>query len=194
MRSRAPRGPGRRRGRGSARRQRTIADDEARNDIILNDVIAALEEGRSPILLTKRRDHLEFFERILRGVARNLVVLRGGMGAKKRAAIARRFEEIPREQERLVLATGRYIGEGFDDARLDTLFLALPVSWKGTLVQYAGRLERRGGGRERSGSSTTSTAPSRCSRRCSGDGCGGTRRSGTACTKGPNTAPAKPWS
>ncbi|MCK9461033.1 MAG: helicase [Proteobacteria bacterium] len=114
---------------------------------ILNDVMAALEEHRSPILLTERRDHLEFFERKLLGVARNLVVLRGGMGAKQRAAIARRFEEIPRDQERLVLATGRYIGEGFDDARLDTLFLALPVSWKGTLVQYAGRLERRGGGK-----------------------------------------------
>lgn len=50
---------------------------------------------------------------------------------------------IPAAEERLVLATGRYIGEGFDDARLDTLFLALPVSWKGTLVQYAGRLHRQ---------------------------------------------------
>ncbi|MDD5308700.1 MAG: DEAD/DEAH box helicase family protein [Deltaproteobacteria bacterium] len=119
-----------------------LASDDARNDLILNDVIAALEEGRSPILLTERRDHLEHFEAKLRSFARNLIVLAGGMGAKQRKAIAQRFREIPDNEERLVLATGRYIGEGFDDARLDTLFLALPVSWKGTLVQYAGRLHR----------------------------------------------------
>jgi superfamily II DNA or RNA helicase len=119
-----------------------LAADDARNDLILNDVIAALAEGRSPILLTERRDHLEHFEAKLRGFARNLIVLAGGMGAKQRRAIAHRFAEIPDDEERLVLATGRYIGEGFDDARLDTLFLALPVSWKGTLVQYAGRLHR----------------------------------------------------
>jgi len=119
-----------------------LTKDEARNDLILNDVIAALEEGRSPILLTERRDHLEHFEAKLRGFARNLIVLAGGMGVKQRKAIAQRIAEIPDDEERLVLATGRYIGEGFDDARLDTLFLALPVSWKGTLVQYAGRLHR----------------------------------------------------
>lgn len=119
-----------------------LAGDDARNDIILNDIITALEAGRSPILLTERRDHLELFERKLHGFARNLIVLAGGMGAKQRKAIATRFSEIPDTEERLVLATGRYVGEGFDDARLDTLFLALPVSWKGTLVQYAGRLHR----------------------------------------------------
>ncbi len=64
------------------------------------------------------------------------------MSARKRREVADQFTSIPFDQERLVLATGRYIGEGFDDARLDTLFLALPVSWKGTLVQYSGRLHR----------------------------------------------------
>jgi len=107
-----------------------------------NDVLNALEEGRSPILLTERRDHLEYFEAQLRPAARNLVVLRGGMGAKQRREATERIAAIPPNEERLVLATGRYIGEGFDDARLDTLFLTLPVSWKGTLVQYAGRLHR----------------------------------------------------
>jgi len=119
-----------------------LAADETRNELILNDVIASLEEGRSPILLTERKDHLEFFAERLRSFARHLVVLHGGMTARGRKAAKAQLAAIPADQERLVLATGRYIGEGFDDARLDTLFLALPISWKGTLVQYTGRLHR----------------------------------------------------
>lgn len=111
-------------------------------------MLNALAEGRSPILLTERRDHLEYFEAQLRPAARNLVVLRGGMGPKQRREVTERIAAIPRNEERLVLATGRYIGEGFDDARLDTLFLTLPVSWKGTLVQYAGRLHRSHEGKQ----------------------------------------------
>ena len=96
----------------------------------------------SPILLTERRDHLEYFASRLSGFVRHLVVLHGGRSSKQRADEASRLTEIPDDEERLVLATGRYIGEGFDDARLDALFLAMPVSWKGTIVQYAGRLHR----------------------------------------------------
>lgn len=121
---------------------RALVADASRNQLIVNDVLNALEEGRSPLLLTERKDHLEYLEAQLRPAARNLVVLRGGMGAKQRREVAERIAAIPPDEERLVLATGRYIGEGFDDARLDTLFLTLPVSWKGTLVQYAGRLHR----------------------------------------------------
>ncbi|MFN8626631.1 MAG: DEAD/DEAH box helicase family protein [Candidatus Binatia bacterium] len=121
---------------------RALVNDDQRNQLIVNDVLNALEEGRSPILLTERKDHLEYFEAHLRPAARNIVVLQGGMGAKQRRKTAEQIAAIPSSEERLVLATGRYIGEGFDDARLDTLFLALPVSWKGTLVQYAGRLHR----------------------------------------------------
>ncbi|MGH7803570.1 MAG: DEAD/DEAH box helicase, partial [Candidatus Binatia bacterium] len=121
---------------------RALASDEERNRLILDDVIQAVAEGRSPILLTERRDHLEYFAEKLRGFARNLVVLRGGMTAKKRRDSGIHLAEVPDDAERLVLATGRYLGEGFDDARLDTLFLAMPISWKGTLVQYAGRLHR----------------------------------------------------
>jgi superfamily II DNA or RNA helicase len=120
----------------------SLARDEARNVLILNDVVRALEEGRSPILLTERKEHLEYFRSRLERVARHLVVLQGGMGAKADRAVRAQLEAIPQDEERLLLATGRYIGEGFDDARLDTLFLALPVSWKGTLVQYTGRLHR----------------------------------------------------
>jgi superfamily II DNA or RNA helicase len=119
-----------------------LAADEKRNRLILDDVIQALEEGRSPLLLTERKDHLEYFAARLEKFARHLVVLQGGMRPKARREANERLAGIPDDEERLVLATGRYIGEGFDDARLDTLFLALPVSWKGTLIQYTGRLHR----------------------------------------------------
>ncbi|MDX1409973.1 MAG: DEAD/DEAH box helicase, partial [Saprospiraceae bacterium] len=119
-----------------------LTTDEQRNDLIFNDVLQALEAGRSPILLTERKEHLEYFADRLQNFARNLVVLQGGRSAKRRRNDQNRLAAIPDSEERLVLATGRYIGEGFDDARLDTLFLALPVSWKGTLVQYTGRLHR----------------------------------------------------
>ena len=97
---------------------------------------------RSPILLTERKDHLEFFAERLRGFVRHLIVLQGGMTDKERRTRGEQLDAVLEKEERLVLATGRYIGEGFDDARLDTLFLALPISWKGTLVQYTGRLHR----------------------------------------------------
>lgn len=119
-----------------------LARDEGRNRMILDDILMALEERRSPILLTERREHLEMFAERLAGFARNLVVLRGGMSSRQGRESRERLDSIPASEERLILATGRYIGEGFDDARLDTLFLAMPVSWKGTLVQYAGRLHR----------------------------------------------------
>ena len=120
-----------------------LVADHVRNDQILDDLIGTLEEGRSPLLLTERRDHLEFFAERLRRVARNVVVLKGGTGTKARRKTAETLSQISDSEERVLLATGRFIGEGFDDSRLDTLFLALPIAWKGTLVQYAGRLHRR---------------------------------------------------
>jgi len=68
--------------------------------------------------------------------------MKGGMGKKQRQEIKDRIANLPVDQSRVILATGRYLGEGFDDERLDTLFLALPISWRGTLTQYAGRLHR----------------------------------------------------
>jgi superfamily II DNA or RNA helicase len=119
-----------------------LAADQHRNDLVFDDIVQALDEKRSPILLTERRDHLEYFADRLRNLTRNLIVLHGGMKAKDRRDAIALLASIPDSEERLLIATGRYIGEGFDDARLDTLFLALPVSWKGTLIQYTGRLHR----------------------------------------------------
>ncbi len=119
-----------------------LVTDEPRNQMIVADLLQALEEGRSPILLTERRDHLEFFASRLGESVQHVVVLHGGMGSKQRRAAMEQLASIPAGERRVLLATGRYIGEGFDYAQLDTLFLAMPVSWKGTLVQYAGRLHR----------------------------------------------------
>jgi len=119
-----------------------LAADQQRNDLIFDDVVRALEENRSPILLTERRDHLEHFGERLRRFTRHLVVLHGGMKVGERREVMAQLAAIPDGEERLLIATGRYIGEGFDDARLDTLFLALPISWRGTLIQYTDRLHR----------------------------------------------------
>lgn len=119
-----------------------LVADNSRTALIVADVLAALDEGRSPLILTERTEHLEDMQRRLRADVPNLVVLRGGMGAGDRKAVINQLRAIPDDAPRVLLATGRYIGEGFDDARLDTLFLGLPVSWRGTVQQYAGRLHR----------------------------------------------------
>jgi superfamily II DNA or RNA helicase len=120
----------------------SLAEDPARNELILDDIISAVDAGRSPIVLTERKDHLEYLASRLRAFARHVIVLHGGGRAKARRETFEHLAAIPEGEERLVLATGRYVGEGFDDARLDTLFLAMPIAWRGTVVQYAGRLHR----------------------------------------------------
>ncbi len=119
-----------------------LAENKSRNDLICVDMLRAIKAGRSPILLTERTGQVDEFATKLAGLVKNIVVLKGGMGVKQRRAIAEQLMAIPDGEERVLLATGRYIGEGFDDARLDTLFLAMPVSWRGTLQQYVGRLHR----------------------------------------------------
>lgn len=105
-------------------------------------MLSAVQQGRSPLVLTERRDHLELLAERLRPDLETLVVMRGGMGVRRRKAAIETLTQVPPGATRVLLATGRYIGEGFDDARLDTLFLAMPVSWRGTIQQYAGRLHR----------------------------------------------------
>lgn len=119
-----------------------LAADGQRNELIAGDVIEVLRSGRSPLLLTGRTEQLEQFSMRLSTVTRNVFILRGGLGHKQRRAILESIAAVPESEPRVILATGSYIGEGFDDARLDTLFLAMPVSWKGTLQQYVGRLHR----------------------------------------------------
>jgi len=119
-----------------------LVEDDARNQRICNDVIESVREGRSPLVLTERNEHLDRLERGLSGHIQQLIALRAGVGKKQRQALTERLAAIPRDEPRVILATGKYVGEGFDDPRLDTLFLTLPVSWRGTIAQYAGRLHR----------------------------------------------------
>lgn len=119
-----------------------LVDDEQRNRSICDEIVQAVGEGRSPLVLTERNEHLDRFESELSSRVVHVVTLRGGMGKKQRQAAADRLTAIPPDEGRVILATGKYIGEGFDDPRLDTLFLTLPVSWRGTIAQYVGRLHR----------------------------------------------------
>jgi superfamily II DNA or RNA helicase len=119
-----------------------LVHDEQRNRLIFDDIKQALAEGRSPIVLTERKEHVLLLAEQIKLFAKNVFVMQGGMGVRQRNQLHEALQSIPDDEERIIIATGRYLGEGFDDARLDTLFLVMPVSWKGTLAQYVGRLHR----------------------------------------------------
>ena len=119
-----------------------LVEDTTRTRRICEEAVDAVRNGRSPLILTERNVHLDRFEHELASRVDHVVVLRAGIGKKQRRAINERLAAIPRHEGRIILATGKYVGEGFDDPRLDTLFLTLPVSWRGTVAQYAGRLHR----------------------------------------------------
>jgi len=119
-----------------------LVGDQMRTRRICQDVVDSVRNGRSPLILTERNEHLDHFEHELASRVNHVVVLRAGMGKKQRQAVNDRLAAIPRQEGRIILATGKYVGEGFDDPRLDTLFLTLPISWRGTVAQYAGRLHR----------------------------------------------------
>lgn len=119
-----------------------LVNDESRTDLIVTDVVNAIEDGRFPLLLSERTDHLQILLEKLEKRVPNIFVMKGGMGKKQRDALASAIGALGEDQQRLIIATGRYIGEGFDNALLDTLFLAMPISWRGTLQQYVGRLHR----------------------------------------------------
>lgn len=121
---------------------KSLIEDDTRNRAICQDVVEAVRAGRSPLILTERRQHLERLAGHLAGNVRHLIVLRGGTAKKARQAVAEEMAAIPAREERVLIGTGKYIGEGFDDARLDTLFVTLPISWRGTIAQYVGRLHR----------------------------------------------------
>jgi superfamily II DNA or RNA helicase len=121
---------------------RCVAADAARTDAIAAEVEAACQQGRKVLVLTERTDHLDAIAPRLAARVAPLFVLHGRMSRKDRNTLLDALDALPPDAPRVLLATGRLIGEGFDHPPLDTLVLAMPVSWKGTLQQYAGRLHR----------------------------------------------------
>ena len=120
----------------------TIAEDEQRNKLILEDVKQALAEGRTPLVLTTRTSHVKLLAQMLAPIVTHIVQLIGAISAKEKRTALLHLQAIPPTEPLVIVATGKYIGEGFDYPRLDTLFLVMPISWKGNVAQYAGRLHR----------------------------------------------------
>ena len=120
----------------------SLINDAKRNQMIVKDVMDAVSKKRFPVILTERKTHLEMLREMLCAKISHVIVMKGGMGKKQRETALNNLGQLKEDDEKVVLATGRYLGEGFDEDRLDTLFLTLPISWKGTISQYAGRLHR----------------------------------------------------
>lgn len=120
----------------------SLATDEARNALIVEDVCKTLAVGRSPIVLTTLTSHVEQLSQLLSTCCKNIITLVGSESMKDKRQKMERLAELSPKEPLVVVATGRYVGEGFDYPRLDTLFLVSPVSWKGIIAQYAGRLHR----------------------------------------------------
>lgn len=121
---------------------RHLAIDQARTESIAAEVIKAYGQGRKVLVLTERTEHLDAIQTSLDGEVTSFFVLHGRMAKKQRATLVAELDALPPDAPRVLLATGKLVGEGFDHPPLDTLVLAMPVSWKGTLQQYAGRLHR----------------------------------------------------
>ena len=119
-----------------------ISEDEIRNNLIVEDICKAINTGRTPIILTNRTAHVSVLAEKLKATIKNVISLTGIGTTKEKREAMQRLQTIPDSEQLVIVATGKYVGEGFDYPRLDTLFLALPISWKGLLTQYAGRLHR----------------------------------------------------
>ncbi|MFC1494568.1 DEAD/DEAH box helicase family protein [Thermodesulfobacteriota bacterium] len=119
-----------------------IINNDFRDQQIIEDVLANHNQGRNCLVLTLRTAHVENLTNKLKEHISEVISLTGGMGRKSMRKAFERINDIPADKPIVLVATGHFIGEGFDEPRLDTLFLAMPVSWKGTLQQYAGRLHR----------------------------------------------------
>lgn len=125
-----------------------IIKNDVRNSFIVSDAATLIQEGRTPLILTERRDHAELLAGMLQRMAEHIFLLVGTGNQKEKRAKLSALREVPVEESLVVIATGKYVGEGFDEPRLDTILLSMPISWKGTLAQYAGRLHRGYAGKQ----------------------------------------------
>ena len=125
----------------------SLAESELRNTLIVEDVLNAVTAGRTPIILTGRTSHVKLLSGMLKPHISHVIQLTGEGTVKSKREILQGLHDIPQNSPLVIVATGKYVGEGFDYPRLDTLFLALPISWKGLVAQYAGRLHRENEGK-----------------------------------------------
>lgn len=124
-----------------------ICENDARNQMISEDVKRAVSDGRTPIIISERTFHITKLYELLQNSADHVIILNGKGTAKEKRERLAIIQTIPENESVILLATGKYIGEGFDFPRLDTLFLTMPISWSGTLTQYVGRLHREHNGK-----------------------------------------------
>ena len=125
-----------------------IIGNEARTNQIISDAVRLIAEGRTPLLLTERKEHAMRLAEELHGKAEHIFLLLGSGKQKEKREKLAALRVVPTGESLAVVATGKYIGEGFDEPRLDTILLTMPISWKGTLAQYAGRLHRNYEGKQ----------------------------------------------
>ena len=126
----------------------SLSEDTVRNDLIVKDICKAVDSGRTPIILTNRTSHVTLLAEKLKTTIPNVITLTGSGSTKDKREALQRLQTISPSEPLVIVATGKYVGEGFDYPRLDTLFLALPISWKGLVAQYAGRLHRENEGKK----------------------------------------------
>lgn len=119
-----------------------ICESNYRNSLIVNDIEETINSGRNPLVLTERTSHIDTLVKMLSGKDFQVIELSGELSAKKRKEALGKIRALNNGDRYVIVATGKLIGEGFDEARLDTLFMAMPIAWKGTIAQYAGRLHR----------------------------------------------------
>ena len=126
----------------------SLSEDTVRNDLIVKDICKVVDSGRTPIILTNRTSHVTLLAEKLKTTIPNVITLTGSDTTKDKREALQRLQTISPSEPLVIVATGKYVGEGFDYPRLDTLFLALPISWKGLVAQYAGRLHRENEGKK----------------------------------------------
>lgn len=125
-----------------------ICESNYRNELIVADVVNAIDKGRNPLVLTERISHIEQLVNLMSDKDFEVIVLSGDLKTSERKESLRRIRALEDNDRFVIIATGKLIGEGFDEARLDTLFMAMPIAWKGTIAQYAGRLHRNFEGKD----------------------------------------------
>lgn len=119
-----------------------IHDNDIRDEQILADIKECVAAGRTPVVLSRYKDHSEKLYERMKSYADHVFLMTGNNSKKEHKQILEQMHQVPATETMIIVATGKLVGEGFDYPRLDTLFMAMPVSFRGVVEQYAGRLNR----------------------------------------------------